>query len=155
MFQYGRRISPDRMSFPSLQRCRYSVYCRRRTLQGGWALHQRLIIICFSRNGSVIWTNRRRKRKSYMFRRARRPLTRLWLVRKAPQIQHNVSHCGTFDCRRVQAKSWTCNLSSFRIQISSVMPRFCICGKEYRTGTSLVSSTPTLLKHGGFLSENE
>ena len=48
--------------------------------------------------------------------RAIRSLTRLWLVRKARQIQHNVSYCGIFDWWRVQAKSWTCILGSFWIQ---------------------------------------
>ena len=34
---------------------------------------------------------------------------------------------------------------------SSVIPRFCICGRENRTGTSPVSSTSTQVEHGGFV----
>ena len=42
--------------------------------------------------------------------RASRSLTRLWLVRKTRQIQHNVSHCGVLSWRgfpiKLLSQSW-------------------------------------------------
>ena len=56
-----------------------------------------------------------------------------------------------FRLGRVQAKSWTCNLGSFRIQFKCVIRRFWLCRREKRIGTSPVSSTSTLVEHGGFV----
>ena len=46
------------------------------------------------------------------------PLTRLgrWLVRNTRQVQHNMSYRGVLSWKRIQAKSWTCNVVSLWIQ---------------------------------------
>ena len=139
-FQYGRRISPSWGSFSFWWGCRNSAFCRRFTLRRffiGCKLHQRFIIFIFLfRNGSAIWTKKRgfvifvviqflgtswicwcslRRSKSYMFRR-RPDRSRDFGGTQGSSNPTQHVPLWIFDWRRVQAKSWTCNLGSFWIQ---------------------------------------
>ena len=85
--------------------------------------------------------------------RVTRLLTRLgrWLIRKIRQIQHIMSHRGVLSWRRIQTKSWTCNFVSLRIQFISRAQFFHLRERENKMGTSPVSSTSTLVQHGGIV----
>ena len=80
-------------------------------------------------------------------------LTRFWLIRETRQIQDDMSHSGVFSWRRVQAKSWTCNFVSLQIQLNSLSQNVSFAEVRKRYAQLNVSSTSTLVEHGGFVGQ--
>ena len=88
--------------------------------------------------------------KDYMFLWVTRSIARFKrrLTHKTRQVQHNMSHCGILAGEENKPKAGHVILSLFGSS-SKVIPMFFIWEGENKTGTSPVSSTSTLVEHGG------
>ena len=70
------------------------------------------------------------------------------LTHKTRQVQHNMSHCGIIAGEENKPKAGHVILSLFGYS-SKVIPKFFIWEGDNKMGTSPVSSTSTLVEHGG------
>ena len=88
--------------------------------------------------------------KDYMFLWVTRSIARFSrrLIHKTRQVQHNMSHFGILAGEENKPKAGHVILSLFGSS-SKVIPKFFIWEGENKMGTSLVSSTSTLVEHGG------